>query len=167
MFNSSIGFALAAHELIFTAQKLRHALLFRECFIHVVGNWGRKSQSPDGLRIKEDPDIGPLVSSSYIQLCQLVMRVDKEIMLAMIQKDDNLSGILSHVAPSIIIGKFGTDDPIFYRAIKNVIDGRAMPYHFGDLNDDLDKLLKNRLFFDKSRYNAGKVYAFHISRLFY
>jgi hypothetical protein len=76
-------FVHRAGEVIFAAKKLRHPVLFRECFIHLVARLhddGFYSIWLPGLR--QDTDLWPLLNAGKSNLRQKILRAQHAILLA-------------------------------------------------------------------------------------
>jgi hypothetical protein len=76
-------------RLILVAQKLRHAVLFRECFIQVVGNFNdplfMKHQIED---LRKGDALWNLLSAEYAELCRKILLADK-VMILMVKVSDS------------------------------------------------------------------------------
>lgn len=99
LFRRTLGinvFGKASYDLIFAARKLRHPVLFRECFSHIVGTWsdgfldGRSSRlhhldvemgsrggkyihAPGYDALKADAQLNSLVCTAHMDLCRLLL----------------------------------------------------------------------------------------------
>jgi hypothetical protein len=69
------SFVASAAELIWVTKKLRHPVLFREFFVHIVKRWGVDEEYMTELdTVEEDPIHCGLVTKAYSRLCQILRR---------------------------------------------------------------------------------------------
>jgi hypothetical protein len=137
------------------AQKLRNAVLFNECFVHVVGQWQNDTIPYHWAlveRIEENPDIYRAVLKEHSRLCQYLLKTEGHFNVAVAQ------GQL--LAPNdLIIGTFnccehGIHNPEFYRGLQEL----CMQFRHceneksivASLNGTLIEVLCNELVLDKS-----------------
>ncbi|KAE8448673.1 hypothetical protein EG329_009099 [Mollisiaceae sp. DMI_Dod_QoI] len=143
-----------SYDLIFTAQKLRHAELFRECFVHIVGTWVDGPVPKDSLnRLKHDPELLSLISASHIDLCRALLELNQEILLMIVEREEE--DILSvDNGPNRM--RRPTRNAAYYRALET-------QFELKDFSDDcpmlwraFGNLFKNNLIFDRSGLGAGE-----------
>lgn len=154
MFKSQMGFERerfwnAAPDLLVVAKKLRNRVLFRECFIHAVGQFVLGEKGP----LDEDPELFQLVQAQYVCLCQLLLTTHLDILLVLYDARQLLGYEDRHKISS---GLAGLRNREFYKAVFSEIDENITQPVNGllraasdRLKDNLSKLLKNNLFLDQ------------------
>ncbi len=136
-------FAEESEGLIVIAKKLRHKLLFEECFVHVVSRWEGNKKT-----FIEHPDIRLLVDNAYGQLCRKVTLIHSQIMASSKYFDGLLGG--AHAEP--------TYNAIFFRSILERIGGNPSAWNpeRRELKLKLDEILISELVLDRTSIQAGK-----------
>lgn len=76
-------FAQSRQTILLWAKKLRHPLLFREAFIHVVAGWHAVSMRCQAIR--DDARLASLISSAHSQLQTALLKAHQALLLAMLQ----------------------------------------------------------------------------------
>lgn len=156
--------------MIQVAKKLRHSVLFRECYIHIVGNFHDSDYLDEMENLKKDDAIWNLIVAGHAKLQRKILMVN-QAMFALMKVDEYWYADWDMVRMKVN----GDVDPdqmcIFYQKLRQQL--RARPAYIvyrepegvraaqTDLFTALDKLLKNNLVLDQSGYNAGEgPYAF-------
>ncbi|KAG0652444.1 hypothetical protein D0Z07_0338 [Hyphodiscus hymeniophilus] len=151
--NTPSDFAFAAPDLIHAAYKLRHPILFRECLIHVVGQW--QSITDEQMRnLEENIAIYRLIVREVTYNCRMIMEASQKVMR-----------LLSERCP-IQIGRedypgSGIDNPELLRAVHTGLLKLENPKERHQniievLKADIKGLLTNNLFLDRSGFAAGE-----------
>ncbi|TVY39552.1 hypothetical protein LOCC1_G004464 [Lachnellula occidentalis] len=141
-----------APALIFQAQKLRHRVLFRECFIHVVSNWA--NMSPDHKKIKSDPVITPLVKDGYIKLCKDVLDVSQRILYCAARSPPDRRWQPPDFEDMYLVAP--EQNAVYYRSLERYFDDThdwdRLKLYSGmkDLRIAVYNLLKNNLVLDQT-----------------
>jgi hypothetical protein len=143
-----------ASSLLIVSQKLRHPVLFRECFVHVVSRW----QGPDGNVLKDHPDLCYLITASQLNVSKLVIAADHAIMLNC-TRDWNPSNITSNkifqIADSTL---FGPKPPLHSASFYRSLYTKSGESNFGmrpETKAALKALLENGLVLDRTGAEAG------------
>lgn len=72
--------AIFAASTLIMARKLQHALLFQECFIHVVGRWDIGEEVVGDQLIEADPVLFGLVASAHNALALSLLKASQALM---------------------------------------------------------------------------------------
>lgn len=164
-------FAHAAPELMHTAKKLRNSVLFRECFIHVVGRWasrGLRASFPDAPSrltgrerqlIEEDDDVFRLVIDACLDIQTSILDLNNHLLVASVKRDLPLDDFDSGLANNRF-GKFPTRNLHFWRDVKKAVDRRIAEDENASpalrvLDADLRFIMTNNLSLDKRMKGSG------------
>jgi hypothetical protein len=160
-FDELNAFALAAPDLIFAAQKLRNPVFFRECFIHVVGQWQDLLTTSQRERLEENSDIFRLIMKEFSEVCKSVIEADHHLMIALARHEISLG------AQVAILENFdyGIKNPKFYKAVQQIWDLQEVEdadddafgtENMSELEDKLRIILQNELVLDNSGCGPGE-----------
>jgi hypothetical protein len=146
-----------AASLLIVSQKLRHPVLFRECFVHMVSRW-QGPEWPDGNALKDHPDLCYLITASQLNVSKLVIAADHAIMLNC-TRDWNPSNITSEKIFQIAASTLYSPKPplhsaSFYRDLYT----KSRERNFGikpETKAALKALLENGLVLDRTGAEAG------------
>ena len=149
-------FVRRAGDVIFAAKKLRHPVLFRECFIHLVA----RLHDDDFLSIwlpalRQDKDIWSLLNAGKSNLRQTILRAQHAILLAAI------AGRLEKCLEELIMSDFygdPEDSASFYKSFFNRRKQYRRDYYEGvdETFASVAKLLQSNLVLDRTGFGAGE-----------
>ena len=147
-----VGIPATAASLLIVSQKLRHPILFRECFVHVVSRW----KGPDGTVLKDHPDLCHLITASQLNVSKLVIAADHTIILNCTKNHtNNMADKIFQIAGATLYGsKPPLENASFYRALYK----RSLEIGFGikpETKAALRALLENGLALDRTGSEAG------------
>jgi len=74
-----------ASKIILAAKKFRHAVLFRECFIHLVANFHGSLYAENPTALQDDKDVWLLLNQRVSHLRKMILEAQHEILMASIQ----------------------------------------------------------------------------------
>lgn len=149
-------FARKAGRLIFVAKKLRHTVLFRECFIHLVGNLQDEDYLGDTvLNLKNDKELWLLLTEGYARMCQLLLKAHQAFVISTVQR---------YWSPQQPLPKIRDEAPeesaAFFKALKEQLQGQIArgveDLHIRNLHAAVDKLMINNLVLDQTGYGSGE-----------
>jgi hypothetical protein len=149
-------FVHRAGEVIFAAKKLRHPVLFRECFIHLVARLHDDDFYSIWLpALRQDMDLWPLLNAGKSNLRQKILRAQHAILLASIVGRLELG---SQVSLTVGSPEDPEDCAGFY---KRLFDRREqmMRSYYDDLDETLAPvatLLQSNLVLDRTGFGAGE-----------
>jgi len=163
LFNSYYlnAFARLAPDLIHTAYKLRNPVLFRECFVHVVGRWECNDDDDEGVSdtqkelIEKNVDIWRLVSSAFGRIRQQLLEVNRSLIIALSRCEFELGAQLDLLES----GVSGAENAKFYKAVLHILDLEDVESHSENLEElqgNLREVLMNNLVLDKTGYGSGE-----------
>jgi hypothetical protein len=146
------GIPASASRLLIVSQKLRHPVLFRECFVHVVGRW----KGPDDTVLKDHPDLCHLITASQLNVSKLAIAADHAIILNCAKNPNNVTaGKIFQIAGATLYGsKPPLETASFYRALYR----KSLESNFGinpETQAALRALLENGLALDRTGSEAG------------
>jgi hypothetical protein len=154
--SESSDFVQRACEVIFAAKKLRHPVLFRECFIHLVA----RLHDDDFLSIwlpalRQDKDLWSLLNAGKSNLRQMILRAQHAILMAA------RAGHLEFGLEGPIMTEFYGDPDDCAGLYKGFFDRRQQMWC--DYYEDVDetfapvaKLLESNLVLDRTGFGAGE-----------
>jgi hypothetical protein len=153
--NEGQDFAHKAGELIFAAKKLRHPVLFRECFIHLVANLHDKNYMVDDLpALRGDKDLWLLLNEAKSSLRQRILAAQHEVLTASLQ-GNFLAGFKTLACDKLCDNS--EESAYFFRCL---LEHREDVHHHQDELEDMfsfiENLLRNNLVFDQTDYGAGE-----------
>ncbi|CZR63411.1 uncharacterized protein PAC_13308 [Phialocephala subalpina] len=149
-------FARKAGRLIFVAKKLRHVVLFRECFIHLAGNLQDEEYLGDAiLRLKGDKELWLLLTEGYARMCQLLLKAHQAFVISTVQ---------SYWSPQQPLPKLRDEGPeessVFFKALKEQLQGQLSrgvdDMHLRSLYVAVDRLMRSNLTLDQTGFQAGE-----------
>lgn len=144
-------FTKISYDLIFTAEKLRHAALFCECFVHIVGTRVDGPSPGDGHDLLEsDPELRSMISTAHVDLCRMLLEFNQELFMVVlsdgnIEWKQNLDSVLGP-----------TQNAKLYRHLKHEIEDGLSPSDYPHLFQALGELFKNNHAFDQTGFGAGQ-----------
>jgi len=145
------NFARYAVATMMLARKFRHALRFRECFVHVVGRWDIGEVMIWSQHIREDPVLSGLIFSAHAVLVLGVLKASQWLLA------DSIRSIVRRHNPGLLdYNKPPTATAAFYRAVQNRAEMPNASYEWGPLRVALEDVLKSSLVLDKSGFGAGQ-----------
>ncbi|KAL2070505.1 hypothetical protein VTL71DRAFT_13531 [Oculimacula yallundae] len=146
-------FMQESRDLIKLAKKLRNPALFRECFVHQVGQYERDSHI-------KDREIKKLIVREYNKTCDRIMRTQTKLILPI---STNLIDIKRDMAEFLRCNVDPTRSPRLFRTLKWQVDSSSMIYEgpasyqlLRELSDALCQLMVNNLRLDRSGFGLGK-----------
>jgi hypothetical protein len=128
------------------------AVLFRECFVHIIGHWAVDDEYMTGLdTVEKDPILCGLVTKAYSQLCATLLDVNQTILLLSIRhpsiiKNGAFMDLDSNLLPA--------QNAKFYRSLK-VEDANHQHEDWEQFATALSRLLGSNLVLDQSGFGAG------------
>lgn len=149
-------FVQRASEVIFAAKKLRHPVLFRECFIHLVAKLHDDEAYPIWLpALRQDMDLWPLLNAGKSNLRKKILRAQHAILLA------SVSGLeLGSQVEELTVNSH--EDPedcaSFYKRIFDCRE-QMMRHYYDDVDKALApvaKLLQSNLVLDRTGFGSGE-----------
>lgn len=151
-------------ELIIVAKKLRHAVLYRECFIHLVGLWppGHPDllSQPEIDLLKRDKRLWRLLSDGYANLNQRILKVHHKLLNLVLRRT-----ISFHALVELLPGRLMTDPQESADAFRTLrielAKLRAEVNMSGNVNLEelstlVDDLMVNNLVLDQTGYDVGE-----------
>lgn len=148
------AFTYQASKILLLAKKLRHADLFRECFIHVVATFRSNVLNCEKQCLKHDKEIWLLLMEHHLKLCESILKVNQGLNAAVSKNILTFPKDFPHIAYSSMAPQ---EEVRFFVALRNhlrLIDGGFGP--IPGILKDLDHLLKDNLKFDLLRCGVGK-----------
>lgn len=156
--------AYQSPSLIQVAKKLRHPVLFRECYIHLIGNFV-DLQLFDGELLKKDDPIWSLVCAGHAMLERKILKVN-QAMFSLMKVDEYWYMDWDTVRLKVKDLADPDQTCVFYQTLRQQLSARPPYVVYRDpegvrrarknLFTGLDKLLENNLVLDQSGYDAGE-----------
>ena len=151
-----LEFVKRAGEVIFAAKKLRHPVLFRECFIHLVARLhedGFYEMSLPALR--QDMGLWPLLNAGKSILRKKIIRAQHAILVA------SIGGRLEIGLQASMLDDIYEDPEDCAGFYKRFFDRREQMSrsHYDDVDETLApvaKLLQSNLALDRTGFGAGE-----------
>ena len=149
-------FMRRAGQVIFAAKKLRHPVLFRECFIHLVARLHDDYFLSIWLpALRQDKDLWSLLNAGKSNLRQMILRAQHAILLAAI------AGRLEFSPKAPMMTEFYGDPDDCAGLYKVFCDRRHQMWrdYYEDVNETfapVAKLLQSNLVLDRTRFGAGE-----------
>jgi hypothetical protein len=150
--------------LIHLAKKLRHPVLFRECYIHLIGNF-IDLQLFRGELLRRDDAIWKLLHAGHAILERRMLKVNQAI-FSLMKVDEYWYMDWNTVRLKVEEGADPDQTCVFYQALRQQLRARPAGIVYRDPENvrgaldnllfALDKLLENNLVLDQSGYNAGE-----------
>ncbi|RDW69603.1 hypothetical protein BP6252_08623 [Coleophoma cylindrospora] len=150
--------------MLVLAKKLRHALLFREAFVHVVSNWQGNVHGEHYVYDKEsnatspfpdDKELLRLVYQGYSQVCSKLLKVNQHL-FKLIVEDDNFETIIRDMGEDIRSDTNPTTEASYFRCLKDNLKALEPDSDYPPLRKALDDLLQKNLLLDRSSFGAGQ-----------
>jgi hypothetical protein len=146
-----VGIPASAASLLIVSQKLRHPVLFRECFVHVVSRW----KGSDDTVLKDHPDLCHLIAASQLNVSKLVIAADHAIMLNCAKNQTKLADRIFQLASVLLSSsRLPLETSSFYRALYR----KSLESNFGinlETQAALRALLENGLALDRTGSEVG------------
>lgn len=130
-------------DAVVMAKRLRQPVFFKDCLIHIVGQW-----NSNDTRVK-DPEILNIVLNAYGRLCIKMMEMQHNLFLYTVTDEE----IFAQEANDDSLDDFphGVRDPEFCRYVLKALRrrGRSENPEFDTLSKSITDLLKNNLALDQ------------------
>jgi hypothetical protein len=149
-------FVQRADEIIFAAKKLRHPVLFRECFIHLVDRLhGSFYYGSAFSALREDKDLWLLLSEGKSNLRQLILQAQNAILMA------SMDGLLRVDLKDQMIDALRADPENSAWFFKHMLDLRELTHCVNDEEAEemfapIEILLRSNLALDQTDFGAGE-----------
>jgi hypothetical protein len=148
-------FMRRADEVIFAAKKLRHPVLFRECFIHLVAILHDVS-CPESLC--QDKDLWQLLNAGKSDLRQMIIQAQHAMLLA------SIDGLLEPGLQSSMMDAFREDPESATGFYRGFLDHReqttaSIASYLDEVQNEfapVAKLLRSNLTLDRTGFRAGE-----------
>lgn len=149
-------------EIIVAARKLRHSVLFRECYIHIVADLPIYVVTKQSCPFREDNELWLLLYKGQSQLRGIILQAHHSLMrLALDQSvDPNFRSLvrdLVRCAPEASAAFFrdilGRREEFFDEPYEDPESGYSLA---GRMGHRVEKLLRSNLVLDQTGYIAGK-----------
>jgi hypothetical protein len=158
--------AFQSPSLIQVVKKLRRSVLFRECYIHIVGNFVDLQCFSDEMKLlKKDDAIWSLVCTGHAKLERRILKAN-QAMFSLMKVDEYWYMDWDTVRLKVEDGADPDQTSVFYQALRQRLRARSASVVNRDpegvrrarnnLFIALDKLLANNLVLDQFGYNAGE-----------
>ncbi|TVY83800.1 hypothetical protein LSUE1_G001897 [Lachnellula suecica] len=155
------------------AMKLRHSVLFRECFMRLAARWGQffsEDQAKCPVQFILDPVLRRLIDGAYTEICQNLLVVNQELLRACMTSysmSSNLRQFKKFDQTTVGPGS----NAWLYRELQTYLanerrefetwnvserNSRHDAWDSEDLEDALELLLKNNLFLEQSECKPGE-----------
>lgn len=156
---------IQAPVMLVMAKKLRHPVLFREAFVHVVSNWQGNvlgeyyvfnKESDARSPFPDDKDLLRLVYQGYSQVCSKLLKVNQQALRVLTVKDRCFEKVVRDMGEEINSDTNPTTEASYFRRLMDYLkaaEGDAADSH---LMKTLEDLLQNNLVLDRSGFGAGQ-----------
>ena len=141
-----------AEELIYVAKKLWHPILFRECFVHIVGHWAVDDQYMTGFdTIERDPILCGLVTKAIQPIVCYPLGCQPDHFALSVR----YHSVIKNGAPmDLDKDKLLTRNAKFYRSLK-VEDANHHHEDWEQLGTALSRSPASNLVLDQTVFGAG------------
>lgn len=145
-------FFMIMERLLYMGLKLRHRLLFRECFIHIVGLWQHHKNK--SAKIMRDPVVRLLVEKAHAELNTKILKVFQSALFIALKDPQKLP----KQEKEVLSGDFGSPEQTaqFWRlaliraTVRTDWDESDFPKR------PIKILLASNLVFDRTGFGAGE-----------
>jgi hypothetical protein len=145
---------------------LRHSVLFRECYVHCVGNFNDLQLFSDDIELlKKDDVLWNLLCAGHAKLERKILLAN-QAMFSLMKVDEYWPMDWDAVRSKVLEGAEPDKTCVFYQALRQQLRARPASIVHRDpegvrrgrqnLFAALDKLLENNLVLDQSGYNVGE-----------
>lgn len=144
-----------AGEIILAAKKLRHAVLFRECFIHLVANFHDSLYAENLTALQDDKDVWLLLNQRVSHLRKMILEAQHEVLMASIQ------GYLQTDLYALVTDNFREDPEKSANFLRRVYErgDEVLQSDYEDMESTfppIERLLRSNLALDQTGFGTGE-----------
>jgi hypothetical protein len=150
-------FVQRLEEIIFAAKKLRHPILFSECFIHLVARLHNDEfYKPTLPALHEDKGLWLLLNEGKSHLRQMILQAQHGVLMASL--DGHLQKEDLETSMTLAFREDPETSAEFFKHLLNLREQlhRGDYKEIGDMFPPIEKLIRSNLTLDQTGFGAGE-----------